>query len=278
MLRSELERTLPDGSLPKPTFVIDTQEANTRVNVRNDQRQHRLVLIDESPLRRESTVGLLRMHLRVITQGFACTKDALGFTQAAKNRILCVLWSVGSRSLKEPSWAREWQALVAEMSPVPVILLADREEPSEVLLAFSHGLRGWIPTSHSPEMCIRALRIVASGGMYAPCDLLMRVGRDCAPAKDGGELSAELVGLRDEHWPPRQLAVLQGLVSGRANKDIARRLRMQESTVKVHVHQILRKLGAQNRTQAAIFARRLGILAGPLGELTQPGGESRTVN
>jgi DNA-binding NarL/FixJ family response regulator len=58
-----------------------------------------------------------------------------------------------------------------------------------------------------------------------------------------------------QNWPPRQLAVLRLLVQGKANKEIARSLSMQESTVKVHVREIMRKLQAANRTEAALLAR-----------------------
>jgi DNA-binding NarL/FixJ family response regulator len=59
----------------------------------------------------------------------------------------------------------------------------------------------------------------------------------------------------------RQTDVLHLLRSGQSNKYIARELNMRESTVKVHVRQIMRKLGAANRTQAALFARQMEVLA-----------------
>jgi DNA-binding NarL/FixJ family response regulator len=62
-----------------------------------------------------------------------------------------------------------------------------------------------------------------------------------------------------ENWPPRQLAVLRFLLQGKANKEIARALELEESTIKVHVRLIMRKLGVTNRTQAAVSVRQLEL-------------------
>ena len=64
----------------------------------------------------------------------------------------------------------------------------------------------------------------------------------------------------------RQADVLRLLRRGQSNKYIARELCMRESTVKVHVRQIMRKLGASNRTQAALFARQLDPLVAEVPE------------
>ena len=60
---------------------------------------------------------------------------------------------------------------------------------------------------------------------------------------------------------PRQLEVLRELVNGRANKEIGQQLSMSEATVKAHVTAIFRNLNVSNRTQAALAAEKLGLLA-----------------
>ena len=57
----------------------------------------------------------------------------------------------------------------------------------------------------------------------------------------------------------RELQVLQGLCEGKSNKEIARDLELMEPTVKLHVKTLYRKIGAANRTQAAMLAKESGL-------------------
>ncbi len=62
-----------------------------------------------------------------------------------------------------------------------------------------------------------------------------------------------------EKLSPRELQVLKGLCEGKANKEIARDLGIQEPTVKLHMKTLYRKIGAHNRTQAAMIAKEAGL-------------------
>jgi DNA-binding NarL/FixJ family response regulator len=62
------------------------------------------------------------------------------------------------------------------------------------------------------------------------------------------------------HLTPRERDVLAGIARGRANREIARDLGLAEKTVKTHVSAILTKLGVQDRTQAALYAVRTGLV------------------
>ena len=62
-----------------------------------------------------------------------------------------------------------------------------------------------------------------------------------------------------EKLSKRELQVLQGLTEGKSNKEIARDLDVQEPTVKLHMKTLYRKIGASNRTQAALLARDAGL-------------------
>ena len=62
------------------------------------------------------------------------------------------------------------------------------------------------------------------------------------------------------HLTPRELDVVRGLTEGKSNKEIARDFDIQEVTVKLHVKTLSRKLGARNRTHAAMLARDLGLI------------------
>ena len=62
---------------------------------------------------------------------------------------------------------------------------------------------------------------------------------------------------------PREVEVLRLLSEGHTNQQIARELLVSTSTVKNHIHQVLTKLGASDRTQAAVIATEMGLLSNP---------------
>jgi DNA-binding NarL/FixJ family response regulator len=90
---------------------------------------------------------------------------------------------------------------------------------------------------------------VKAGGTFAPLDLLLTPRPD--PVREAPSVSQQ------SRLTSRQVMVLGHLQQGKANKIIAHELGMSESTVKVHVRNIMRKMGATNRTQAAYKAQNL---------------------
>ena len=129
---------------------------------------------------------------------------------------------------------------------IPVIVLAYSNDAELARSAICHGAKGYIPVTMGFEITIAAVRFVLAGGTYAPMDCLL--SRD----PPGNVLSQ----------PPgpglltgRELAVTQAIQKGKSNKVIAHELNMCESTVKVHIRNIMRKLKAMNRTDVAIKAQ-----------------------
>lgn len=110
--------------------------------------------------------------------------------------------------------------------------------------ALSIGASGFLPKTLPAKSLVNAVRFMASGERYAPVDFVTDRSEPTEPlAGAGGTLS------------PRERQVLEGLCAGRANKEIARDLGLSEPTIKLHVKSICRKLGARNRTHAAMIAR-----------------------
>lgn len=132
-------------------------------------------------------------------------------------------------------------------SGVPSVVLSGTEDPSHVVAALEAGAKGYITTSMPFAVVLAALRFVAVGGTFAPaCSLAGGARRPEAPT-----VSKEKPSIR---FTARQTAVVNALSKGMANKTIAHELNLCESTVKVHVRKIMRKLNATNRTQAAFLA------------------------
>jgi two-component system, NarL family, nitrate/nitrite response regulator NarL len=120
------------------------------------------------------------------------------------------------------------------------------------------GVAGFAPKSAGGQIIEAAIRLILAGGRYLPTRLA-----DIAAARIA---TGTILPLRDdaarlsERLTARQLDVLRLMVKGRPNKEIARALGMAPSTVKGHLSQILACLGADNRTDAAIKARLLGVV------------------
>jgi DNA-binding NarL/FixJ family response regulator len=134
--------------------------------------------------------------------------------------------------------------VLSELDPkIPVIVLAYGNDAELARTTICHGAKGYIPVTMGFEITIEAVRFVLAGGTYVPMDcLLARRGPEDAPSE------APTSGL----VTARELAVVRAIQKGKSNKVIAYELNMCESTVKVHVRRIMKKLNAKNRTDVAI--------------------------
>lgn len=146
--------------------------------------------------------------------------------------------------------------LHAHRPDVPVIAILEATELASVEpLMRRLAVQGYIPTSNSLEVAAAALRLVVAGGTYFP-----RIWQSAQPmAAPERRYAAPATLAADALGPgaltPRERAVLGLLEHGTPNKIIAHQLNMSLSTAKVHVHNIIRKLKVQNRTEAALASR-----------------------
>ncbi|TNC05118.1 response regulator transcription factor [Methylobacterium terricola] len=120
------------------------------------------------------------------------------------------------------------------------VFLCDSEDLAGVVEQLNKGAHGYIPTSVGLNVAIEAIRLVQAGGIFIPSSCVFQ---HCEPI--------ESVTPRSQ-FTRRQSAVLEQLQTGRSNKIIAFELKMKESTVKVHVRNIMRRLGVTNRTQVVV--------------------------
>ena len=158
-----------------------------------------------------------------------------------------VVLSIGNMSLHVPQviqWARD---IVDLYAATPCLVVSDRTEGAEIVQAARIGMQAFIPSSMSRDLAGHVMDLVSGGGTYFP----HVSGFNPDPV-------AGLLGGTDADDPsqltPRQVEVLEQLRLGRSNREIAVDLGISEATVKVHIGQVMRKLGVTNRTQAAVFA------------------------
>ncbi len=143
--------------------------------------------------------------------------------------------------------------LLGRLPSTPIILLADELDTVIAAGAIEIGARGYVCKAASEDVLRHALALAASGEIYLPRECLRNVAGTPAVVEPPGVPGSPLQRLTF-----RQREVLSHLAHGRSNKEIARCLGLLESTVKVHVKTILKKLAATNRTQAAMLAVEMG--------------------
>jgi two-component system nitrate/nitrite response regulator NarL len=146
----------------------------------------------------------------------------------------------------------EFVATAAQAFPASrIVVLSDKFDLDVMIECFREGCYAFIIKNISSLSLVASLRLVAMGEKVMPSSLVEALpDKASAPAQaNGTNQSFEAAGLS-----MREVQILACLVAGHPNKIISRQLGISEATVKVHVKAILRKVGVQNRTQAAIWA------------------------
>lgn len=162
-------------------------------------------------------------------------------TERVSTVLLCVMWSNSHADYHLSRIAH----LKATRPSLGIVMLSDIENFDDIVKAIESGTRGYIPTSVSLQVAAKAIQLVAAGGTFIPPSVLFSSGqaiRDSQPAKQPQS---------DNVFTSRQMSVIEALRRGKANKVIAYELNMCESTVKVHIRNVMKKLRARNRTEVA---------------------------
>jgi DNA-binding NarL/FixJ family response regulator len=155
-------------------------------------------------------------------------------------------------SLSDEEAESELASLVAIDPPVRSMVLAKTDNLDDALAFIDAGANGYISMSAGFEVFAQAIRFVGAGGTYVPPQCLLSARRATAAASEQVAENGVTV---------RELKVIQGIRQGKPNKVIAYELNMCESTVKVHVRNIMKKLNARNRTEVAMKAGDLALPA-----------------
>jgi NarL family two-component system response regulator LiaR len=136
-----------------------------------------------------------------------------------------------------------------------ILVLTSFGEEAKVTAAMKAGALGFLLKDSSPDELVHAIRGVSMGSLSLPQDLAQKMmaglyGRDSASAPM-------------EDLTRREMQVLRCIAQGMSNDEIGRELVISMSTVRSHVHSVLRKLNLSSRTQAALYAVEIGLVASP---------------
>lgn len=210
-------------------------------------------LVDAHPLLRSG----LRSQLG--GKGFDIAAEASTVDEIVRNanggpapQIIILDFSLGTEAVA---------ALKASQPQARTVVFAESAELAYLADMFSAGADGYLLKSITPSALIESLRLVALGEKVFPSMLTDFLG--AMRASQSG--TSERVRVGDVALSQRELDIIRRLADGDSNKAIAKELAITEATVKVHLKTVLRKLGATNRTQVAIWAVQHGLTNGSNG-------------
>ncbi len=134
--------------------------------------------------------------------------------------------------------------------PTRFLIVSSQDSPTNALIALESGASGYVPTTVPLAVLSRVLHLVHVGGVFVPASSLQQLSTQ-------GSVEPGPSALDTHALSPRQMLVAKALRRGTPNKVIAYDLNMCESTVKVHVRHIMKKLKAKNRTQVAYLTNSM---------------------
>lgn len=213
--------------------------------------------------------GLFREGLRLILSGtrfhpHGCGIDLDDLGDIPRDRPVMFIVGVGATQAVICSSIRDEYPLAF------VVAVADESDAGSLANALDEGVNAALFSSVSPDALVSTLQAVINERLILIDSRLWSLGiqpkaeereerpQSSAPNEINAETAAELLATKP--LSSREIAILERIVRGDSNKHVARFFNIAEPTVKAHVKAILRKLGASNRTQAAIWAVNHGIL------------------
>jgi DNA-binding NarL/FixJ family response regulator len=230
-----------------------------------------ILIVDSLPLRNFGLVTLLdrlsgttKFRLASLTPD-----DAEKWIDGDANCSM-IIYNIGGASVADHRHVKRIKALRTRAAEAPLVILSDNDSREEILSALGVGAQGFLYAGTNAQLALQALSFIFKGGSYFPAaaqpkrrsavHLNGEMESDCPPPAEcttldvgnGGVANAADAGSININLTERQKSVLERLGRGESNKAIARLLGIREGTVKVHVRQIMRKLGVANRTQVAI--------------------------
>src|SRR3569832_475425 len=135
-----------------------------------------------------------------------------------------------------------------------IVFLTESIRINRLADALAEGVNGYLLKTMSTKALHQSLQLILLGEKVFPTDLADLLASDRIEARNGSTQGGNVNGLSG-----REMQILGCLRNGAQNKQIARDLQIADGTVKVHLKSILKKIGVQNRTQAAMWALAQGM-------------------
>lgn len=208
----------------------------------------RIAVVDDHPLYREGVVSTIESHprMKVVDQG-GNAAEAVKIAESMLPDIILLDITMPGTGLKAAA------EISAKCPVTKVVMLTVSEDEEDVLEAFRVGARAYILKGVSGDDLTKILESVQSGEVYVTPALASQV---LVEMSDGGpSRENNLLNVLTE----REKQILEYVASGDSNKEIAYELDISEKTVKHYMTNIMQKLHARNRVEAALLAYDAGL-------------------
>lgn len=217
------------------------------------QEKHvRILLIDDHTLFRSGIKALLQRQPGFEVVGEA--GDALEGVKRAKTlRPDVVLLDIHMPGIA----GREAVSLVIDEAPdARVLMLTVSEDVDDLMQALRAGAHGYLLKNIETDFLVNAIRSAVDGESVMSPQMTSKLMKSVSEP----QTASTPAGADKERLSPREREILGFLTRGASNKEIARSLDLAESTVKIHVQNILKKLNLLSRVQAAVYAVEHGLV------------------
>lgn len=207
-----------------------------------------VLLVEDHPMMREALRAALEIEpdIEVVAEA-ADGRRGVELTLELKPRVV-----VMDLQLPVKDGLTAIREIIESNAAVAILAISSATDDSRVVDAVRAGAHGYLTKESSRDQFLYAVRAIASDGTYFPPDIAAKLAR--------GLRSTPLTSEPDTNpllrLTRRELEVLTLVADGLSNQAIARQLHLSESTVRVHIFNILGKLGLEDRNHAIVYAIR----------------------
>jgi two-component system, NarL family, nitrate/nitrite response regulator NarL len=221
--------------------ILDHSLANSAIVLPSSAEggEVKILIADDHPLYREAvSLQVRRLYPDAGIDEVASLQElhALAAGSPAPYQLMLVDFHMPGMSIEALA------ALIAGFPKVPLAVISGMARAADIRAAVQVGARAYIPKTSTPEHFAQVLQMLLAGGTSIPADVFLEQGGD-----SGWELST------------REREVLKGVALGQSNKEIGRELGLAEVTIKLHLRNLFRKMGARSRAEAAVMAVKAGL-------------------
>lgn len=212
----------------------------------------RVLVVDDHRLVRKGLISLLTIASEIEVVGEAENGEVAVERAAALQPDVVLL----DLSMPVADGLSAIPALKKLKPPPGILVLTSFSEDERVFAAVRAGALGYVLKDCSPDDLVEAIKTVSRGQPSLSSDVAQKLVRQV-------HRSNTPVARPDEPLSDREVGVLKLVAMGLSNNEIAEQLAISERTVGAHISRILDKLGLANRTQAALYAMREGLVTPP---------------
>ncbi|WP_043649051.1 response regulator [Chitinilyticum litopenaei] len=209
----------------------------------------RVMLVDDHTLFRSGVKLLLSKQADLQIVGEA-SDGAEGLKRVNELKPDVVLLDLNMPGL---SGLEVLQLILQDSPDTAVLMLTVSEDAEDLATALRNGARGYLLKNIDADYLVNAVRRAFDG------EAVIAEGMTAKLVQQFRAAGATPIAVEKDRLTPREREILTCLAHGSSNKVIARQLDVAESTVKIHVQNILKKLGLSSRVQAAVYAVEHGM-------------------